>query len=272
MSEELQREEVHEAVDRAVLDLLSAADITQPPVNAIALAHHLGVDRGVDRTKKRRGRPEPSAEQQQWAVAHVIGEHIKPDLLRRLGIDPEQPRAMFGESLANLFANRLLVPTVWLCEEARTCGYDLLAIKERFSTASHEGIAWRLLDLPDPCIITIIDNDHVSRRRSNGPRVGKALSAPERRCQRQVHRHGQPHEVNEDGWRVQGWPVPQAEWKREILRSVPEDCSRISPCSPIEVEGNQWGHSTFPIKPSPPKGPPKDHPHPKGTFYFSEIK
>ena len=56
-------------------------------------------------------RPEASKEQQQWTVGHEIGAHFKAEMLQRLGIPPEQTRAMRGESLANLFAARLLVPS-----------------------------------------------------------------------------------------------------------------------------------------------------------------
>ena len=64
------------------------------------------------------------------------------------------------------------------------CEGDLLELKKRFPTASHEVLACALLDLADPCIITIIDNDHVHRRRSNAYRVRKELSGPEKLCQR----------------------------------------------------------------------------------------
>src|SRR6516162_1572541 len=119
MSEELSREDVHYAVDRVVAELLEAAGVTKPPVDAIALAQgHLGIIVCMDRRQPQRGRaqraagrkqiflrPEPSEERHQWTVAHEIGEHFKPQLLERLGIPPEQTRAMMGESLANLFAN-----------------------------------------------------------------------------------------------------------------------------------------------------------------------
>jgi hypothetical protein len=234
MSDGPSRDEVHEAVDRAVVDLLDAAGVTAPPVDAIALAQgHLGMVVCLDRTQPQRGRaqrvagrkqiflrPEPSEERHQWTVAHEIGEHLKADLLRRLGVEPEQTRALSGESLANLFADRLLVPTRWLAAEARDCGHDLFELKERFSTASHEVIAWRLLDLDEPCIITIVDNDHVHRRRSNAWRINRDLSAPERACQQLVHQESRPHALRQDGWSVQGWPVHQVDWRREVLRSV----------------------------------------------------
>src|SRR5437667_23979 len=80
-------------------------------------------------------------------------EHLKSELLRRLGIDPSQARAMTGESLANLFAYRLLAPTCWFAEDAKTFEYDLLALKQRYATSSHEVLAWRFLDLPEPCVV-----------------------------------------------------------------------------------------------------------------------
>jgi Zn-dependent peptidase ImmA (M78 family) len=234
MSDALTPEEVHAAVDRMVEELLSSAGVSAPPVDAIALAQkHLGIVVCLDRGQPQRGRaqraggrkqiflrPEPSEERHQWTVAHEIGEHLKADLLRRLGIDPEQTRPMSGESLANLFAHRLLVPTGWLGDEGRAAGYDLAALKERFGTASHEVIAWRLLDLDEPCVITVVDNGHVQRRRGNAWRVPRELSPAEVECQRYVHHYSRPRVVSSGGWTVQGWPVHQPDWKREILRSV----------------------------------------------------
>src|SRR5262249_4047385 len=157
---------------------------------------HLGMVVCIDRTQPQRGRaqrvagrkqiflrPEPSEERHQWTVAHEIGEHLKSDLLRRLGIDPEQTQALAGEALANLFADRPLTPTRWAASGAGACDHGLLELKPRFRTASHEVIAWRLLDLSEPCIITIVDNDHVYRRRSNAWRINRELAAPERECQ-----------------------------------------------------------------------------------------
>ena len=238
MIEDLSREEVVAVVDRAVEELLGAAGLEGPPVDAIALAQrHLGMIVCLDRRQRQRGRaqralgrrqiflrPEPSEERHQWTVAHEIGEHVKADLLRRLGVEPEQTRAMIGESLANLFAHRLLVPTCWFRDDAPAQDYDLLELKKRYSTSSHEVVAWRLLDLPSPCIITVVDNDHVHRRRSNAWPVRRELHPVERQCQRYVSHHSRPHQLREAGWTVQGWPVHRPDWKREILRSVVEAC------------------------------------------------
>jgi Zn-dependent peptidase ImmA (M78 family) len=236
MTDDLSREEVHETVDRMVEELLEAAGVSAPPVDAIKLAQgHLGMIVCLDRRQPQRGRaqrasgrkqiflrPEPSEERHQWTVAHEIGEHFKADILGRLGIEPGQTRAMSGESLANLFAHRLLVPAAWLRDDAPACDFDLPQLKARYTTASHEVIAWRLLDLPHPCIITVVDNGHIHRRRSNAWQTRKELGPPEEECQRYVNHYSRPRVVVRDGWTVQGWPVHQPDWKREILRSVVE--------------------------------------------------
>jgi Zn-dependent peptidase ImmA (M78 family) len=237
MAEDLVRDEVAAVIDRMVAELLEKASIVQPPVDAIALAQgHLGITVCLDQRQPQRGRaqraggrqqiylkPEPTEERHQWTVAHEIGEHLKPALMERLGLEPPEVKAMAGESLANLFAYRLLVPTCWFAGDARDLDFNLLKLKERYSTSSHEVIAWRFLDLPDPCIVTIVDNEHVSRRRSNAWPTRRKLEAAEDKCQRYVHHYSRPKMVQEDGWTVHGWPVHQADWKREVLRSVVEE-------------------------------------------------
>jgi hypothetical protein len=49
------------------------------------------------------------------------------------------------------------------------------------------------------------------------------LEPAEEQCQRYVNHFSRPRLVCEGGWTVQGWPVHQADWKREILRSVVEE-------------------------------------------------
>src|SRR5262245_54018183 len=234
MDDDLRRDDVVATVDRMVNELLAAARIETPSVDAIALAQgHLGMVVCMDKRQLQRGRaqraagarqiylrPEPTEERHQWTVAHEIGEHLKPELLKRLGIAPREAKAMVGESLANLFAYRLLVPTCWFAADAPALAYDLLALKERYRTSSHEVLAWRMLDLPASCIITIVDNEQIHRRRSNAWPTKCELAPAEARCQRFVHNHGKTKIVAADGWTVQGWPVHTAEWKREVLRSV----------------------------------------------------
>jgi hypothetical protein len=218
-------EEVQRAVDRLVDELLEKADVAAPPVDALVIAQrHLGLAVPPEGSPARRKpmvlRPEPTEEQRQWTAAHEIGAHLKAELLLRLGVPPEQRRALAGGSLPNLFAHRLLAPTVWFGGDARACGYELPELKRRYRTAGHEVLAWRLLDLPEPCVITVVDDGRVRRRRSNAWRVRRELEGPEQECLRYVSHHGRPHVVRADGWTVQGWPVPRPEGKREILRSV----------------------------------------------------
>lgn len=228
---DLAREEVTATVDRLVEELLAEANCTRPPVDAIAVARGpLGMVVALDRGQPQRGRaqqvgqarqiylkPEPTPERHQWTVAHEIGEHLRPRLLTALGVDGN-PR--FGESLANLFAYRLLAPSCWFADDAPAMAWDVLELKKRYATASHEVIAWRMLDLPEPCVITIVDNNHVSRRKSNAWPVTRQLQPVELQCQRYVNEYGRERGMQRDGWSVHAWPVHQAEWKREILRST----------------------------------------------------
>src|SRR5262249_52986409 len=133
---------------------------------------------------------------------------------------PDERRPLMGESLTTLIASHLLLPTSWFSGDARRLAYDIAELKKLYATVAPDVIAWRLLDLAEPCIITIVDNDHVKRRRSHAWRVGREREAPERACQRYVNHSSQPRVVCADGWTVQGWPVHQPDWKREILRSV----------------------------------------------------
>ena len=234
MLDDLPRDEIIRTIDRFVNELLDAAGVSGPPVHAIDLAQrHLGMVVCLDEKQPQRGRAqragkgrliylrrEPTQERHQWTVAHEIGEHLKATLLQRLGTEPGQTPAMAGESLANLFAYHLLVPNRWFSDDAPQLDYDLLELKKRYRTASHEVIAWRFLDLPSPAIVTIIDNDHIYRRRSNAWPTHRHLEPAEAECQRYVHYYSRPKIVQKDQWTVHGWPVHQPDWKREILRSI----------------------------------------------------
>ncbi len=237
------REEVLAEIDRLVEEFLETAKITQPPVDAIALAQqHLGMVVCLDKRETQRGRsqksqgkktiylrPEPREERHQWTVAQAIGDHLKGEFLRRLESDFPGEKPAFGESLTNLFAQRLLVPTGWFRTDGPALEYDVLALKKRYHTASHEVLAWRQLDLSEPCIITVVDNGHVHKRRSNAWPIRKEMAAAESRCQEWVHERSEPREFREGGWFVRGWPVHELDWKREILRSVVEEGTVTNP-------------------------------------------
>lgn len=230
-------EELAAAVDAVATEVLAEAGWPAPPVDALELARQrFGFNLCVDPGSPHRGRaqrngagrliylrPEPRRERQQWTVAHEIGEHLVGRFAERLGFTPEELPAGLGEQLANLFAGRLLVPACWFADDARRLHCDLLALKEIYSTASHEVIAWRLLDLPRPCVVSVVDNNRLTRRRSNAWEPPRTLLPIELRCQRFVHDHGQPGRVEQDGWTIQGWPIHEGSQRREILRSTWED-------------------------------------------------
>ena len=228
------REDVTRIVDEMVDELLDGAGVREPPIDVIVIAQsHLNMALVLDQRQPQRGRaqralgkkqiylrPEPREERHQWTVAHEIGEHLKSEVLARLHIAPQEARAMAGESLANLFAYRLLVPTRWFAVDAKALDYDVLQLKQRYATSSHEVIAWRLLDLPASCVMTIIDNEHIHRRRSNGEPIKRALLPIEERCWKRTNETGVTHRERDGAWSVACWPVHELDWKREILRSV----------------------------------------------------
>ena len=115
------------------------------------------------------------------------------------------------------------MPTRWLSTLGREVGWDLLDLGPKFHPAGLEAVAWRMLDLAEPVAITVVDDDRVTRRRSNSFRVSKALSDPEERCRQLMNRYGRPHALREGGWAVQGWPIHGDDRKREILRSQYQD-------------------------------------------------
>lgn len=252
MSEDLAREEVLAAIDAVIEELLERAGVQAPPVDAIALARRqLGLELSLDRPPRQRGRtqgrarilvrPEPSEERDQWAAAHEIARHLKPALLERLGVEPRAGSGLIGESLGKLFAGRLLVPACWFGGDAAAADYDVPQLKQRYRTASHETVALRLLDLPEPCIITVVDNGHVSRRRSNAWRVRRELAPAEQECQRYVNSYSRPTRVARDGWTVRGWPVHQPDWKREILRSVMDEDAEWGAGPREPADADDWG-------------------------------
>ncbi|MCI0456107.1 MAG: ImmA/IrrE family metallo-endopeptidase [Gemmataceae bacterium] len=246
MREDLSRDEVIAAIDEVVTQLLARARVQKPPVDALALARdHLGLavsfDEEQPRGRGKRGRiliaRDQSEERQQWTAAHAIGHHLKPDVLRRLGVEPPESPGLLGRAVPNLLARRLLVPACWFADDAPGLGYDVARLKERYGSVSTEVVAMRVLDLPEPCIISVVDNGHIRRRRSNAWRVNKQLEPPEQECQRYVHEYSRPRLVNAKGWTVWGWPFHRPDFKREVLRSVVDpDAVEVERAMPGEDE------------------------------------
>lgn len=219
------------AVDALVAAQLGYAGIAHPPVDAFVLARRLGIDVVLDAGQQSRGRralvagrsaifirDDPRPERRQWAVAHEIGESLVHALegasLRGEAADPSR------EDLANVLASRLLLPGDWFFDDARRLGEDLLALKARYVTASHELIAWRLLGLPVPATVTVFDQGKPVRRRSNAAVRSPPLDRVELECWQDAHRFGRAVDRSSQRMRVRIWPIHEPGWKREILRTT----------------------------------------------------
>jgi hypothetical protein len=233
----LTREEIAAGLDAVVADLLVQAGVAGPPVDSRAVARALGLAVAEDQAQQSRGRyaclhpprsrpqpaifvrPEPRGERRHWAVAHEIGEHAAARVFAQLGVGPEETSPKTREAIANQMAGRLLLPTEWFAADCGECGWDLLALKRRYATASHELIARRMLELPVAAIVTIFDQGTLHFRQSNVPGRVPTLSLAERQCWEDCHARNRPHELVEGPSVVRGWPIHEEGWKREILRT-----------------------------------------------------
>jgi hypothetical protein len=243
MLPELTREEVTGGLDGVVDEILAEAGVLEPPVDAIAVARSLEVSLALDDRQKGRARyvrlgdrqsggcqaaillrPEPRRERRQWAVAHEIGEHVAHRLFARWGVDLPEIAADARERAANWLAGRLLLPTAWFEADAAACGWDLLALKSRYATASHELIARRMLECLPPVIITIFDGGRVTFRRSNATGWPPPPSPAEIGCQSRAHDSGRPSIVRQGSGIIWGWPIHEEGWRREILRTELGHC------------------------------------------------
>jgi hypothetical protein len=234
----LVREEFAAGLDAVVLEILAEAGVQEPPVDAFAVARALGITVAVDdcqsgraryvRLSAHRGlrarptillRSDPRAERCHWAVAHEIGEHAAYRVFARFGVEAVEAAADAREAVANQLAGRLLLPTPWFEADAARCGWDLICLKARYGTASHELLARRMLECGPPVIISIFDQRRLSFRRSNVAGRVPPLSMAERDCWREVHNAGRPQETCQGTCTIRGWPVHEEQWKREILRT-----------------------------------------------------
>lgn len=236
MLPEIPAEELTACLDRAAGRLLRKAGVRAPPVDALRIAAALGIETAIDGGQQPRARyvelraarggtpraaillrPEPRSERRQWAVAHELGEREAADVFGRLSIDPRAAPPGAREWVANQMANRILLPTRWLARAGATFGWDLMALKDRFRTASHELILRRMLEFAPPVIVSIFDHGALSFRRGNrGGRM--ALTKIERECWHAAHSSGKTQERIVGMYSVRGWAVHEEGWKRELLR------------------------------------------------------
>lgn len=230
-------EEISAALDAVVAELFDSAGVREPPIDSVSLAKLLGFTLAWDDGQSSRARlvrlaerssigklsillkHDPRPERRQWAVAHEIGEYLTPRVFDALGLDPRAARFGDRETTANLLASRLLLPSDWFAADAAANGWDLLDLKRRYSTASHELIARRMLDFSTPIVISIIDQGRLEFRRSNVRGRIPPLTPLERDCWNQVHAGGKPIGPLQAGsLAIRGWPIHEPHWRREILR------------------------------------------------------
>ena len=168
-------EDLFDTIERLLSGLLERAGVDRPPVDVLAIAtDHLGIpveyteptvdDHGRRRAGFRRDTggitltDDMTPEQQNTAAANGVARALLPDVLRKLGIASGTESKQAASHIRGLIAPRLLVPTKLLRGELRTCGFDVLKLQARFRSATAEVVAQRLLDLDEPCVITIADD------------------------------------------------------------------------------------------------------------------
>jgi hypothetical protein len=234
-------DDLFETVDRLVADVLRRAGCDRPPVDALGLAQDyfdLTVTeaepeddrpgRFGPRPPRRRGReivlrPDQSEEGRQAVGARGCAKELLPTVLSKLGVVAGTENRSAQGQLLSVIVPRLLLPTKWFAADARKAGYDLAELKSRYPTVDWLTLAFRLLDLDEPCVIAVVDDGAVAARRGNRSAVTKQLTAAEQKCLALVGEHREPQRARAAEWTAWGWPVPTGPWGRILLRSVPDD-------------------------------------------------
>jgi len=228
--------ELTRVLEDCAAELLEAAGVERPPVDAfeVAAAQGILVGRSGDqrgraqfvRLRGQGGRAQPSIflrdedrrERLQWALAHEVAESVAYRVFAELGVQAVEAPPDARERIANDLARRLLLPGGWYFPAARDCQWDLFALKARFPTASHELIARRMLDDEPPIIVTIFDHGRAGFRRMNRPGIPPPLTPLESSAWRQAHGSGNPVLEEDDGHEARAWPIHEPNWRREIVR------------------------------------------------------
>jgi hypothetical protein len=236
------QEELIDTVERLVAGMLERAGVTAPPVSALAIAEtHLGIPvewvepAEEDEDGRRRPRSRSNSghgitlttdmgeEQQQKVAADGIARMLLPDIYKKLSIIPGSEGKQFASHVRGMTAARVLIPTKLLKAALKDCKYDVPALQQRFATVTPEAVALRLLDLEQPCVITVVDDGSVATRRGNQIAVTRKLEAAEQECVERITELELPHRARRGDWTAWGWPVPNRPFRRIILRAVPDD-------------------------------------------------
>lgn len=237
------QDDLFDAIDYAVRDLLPRAGIEHPPVDALHLARAVCGFRVeyVEPEDERPGRfgPRParrpgpntillrsdqSEESQQAVAARAVAKQLVPPILAKLGVIPGTEHKSAANQLVGLIAPRLLLPTRWFAADARKADFDLFALKDLYPSAGFEVLALRMLDVADdPCVVAVIDDGVVSARRSNRFPATRKLTAAEQACADRVAETGEPARARADEWTAWGWPTPGLPFRRIIVRAAPDE-------------------------------------------------
>jgi Zn-dependent peptidase ImmA (M78 family) len=241
-------EEVRPALDAVADELLAEAGVAAPPVDALELARRLGlvVARsgatdvrarfvrldGVDGFENASAAillaDDPRPERRHWAVAHEIGEFAAHRVADLAGFAASDLTEGDREHLANRLASCLLLPRPWFACVAESAEWDLFELKQRFSTASHELIARRMLEMSPSVVVTLCDEGRLAWRKQNCTMRCFRMSPPELAAWRTAHATGRPAQFDRDELSpgvkdVRAWPVHEPPWRREIVRMELEE-------------------------------------------------
>jgi hypothetical protein len=235
-------EDLFEAIDAAVRDLLARAGVDEPPVDALELAQsHFRIPVAMaepdDDEPRRYGAPpkrrpernaiilkmEQSPETHQALAGRAVAQRLAPGIFTKLGIAAGTENRGAEKQLIGAILPRLLLPSRWFAPEARRGGYDLFALKAIFPTAAYETIAWRMLDVDDePSVVAIVDDGSVTMRRGNRFPADKRLTAAEQEAIRLAAATKDPARVRREDWTARAWPVSGIPFRRIIVRAVPD--------------------------------------------------
>jgi hypothetical protein len=225
-------EGVSELLDKLVEKLLAECGIDRPPVEPKKIADALGLVYDETELEGRRGQSyrrfgrqhveihrKDRPERKNFALAHEIMELELKKVL-------EDPRE--SHRWANLGASFLLMPTPWVRDHCLRTGFDLVKLRKVFTTASWEVIALRTLNFSES-IITIVDDDRVTRRKSSYPfYVSKKLSDEEKHVVLDVLQTKKVQKQHFPSCEVTAYPVFEKERKRVILRTVLDEIAEVN--------------------------------------------
>lgn len=250
MFAEIPADQLAQVLDACAAEVLweagvCAGDSPQLPVDATVVAERLGLVVAQNHALACRGRlieladprggvatqstivvgPAERPERLQWAVAHEIGESVVYRVFAALGIRAGHAPEDAREQIANHLASCLLLPRDSFAADGPRFHWDLFALKQRYSTASHELIARRMLEMSVPIVITLFDQGRIRWRRTNAGSRPPQLLPEESRVWRSAHELSEPASATLDSSTtglesVHAWPIHEPEWKREIVRSA----------------------------------------------------